>query len=831
MLQTVQTVGQLDHLIGVPGEVTAEVYTPVAVFYHGTIEVEFNTLVAEFTHVHPDGGTTGAHRSGGLQDLVHNALVVVSEVEAQAVLEELTFQTYFHFVGGFRTEGVVVQAGVDDIVGIGVRLVDGLLGVNHSGLVHSGSITYDTIGSTELEEINSGGHVEQFGHNEGSVHGRIPVRVVTHSQGGNRLITDGTFDECPVLIGEGDRTENSLLEEFGLGHTGVGLVAGSVQVEPILHGEATVSAYGRIESSLGTGGITGNYIQAELLGELAAEGSHHITVDGGVGVVGEAIVTGVTQGQRTVVGFLVLNALSGIVRSDVGLQGEALDDFPAGGYAGDEALVVFQLLPSQDAPQIVTGDIAERKTVSPAYGRFRLLVVGIYAVAVTVGGNSVLTDVLDVVEGTEHTGEVVGQTGDTVRTVLHVLIHIVDGVTEFHGTVGGDVLATVQGEVVLADVGVVLVGQVVEEGVCETHIALVGTGRDGHIVLLGETGAEQVGPRVVGDGVVSAHLAIKVVNLTTVVLGTEVHIGSIYAQNVVAVHILTHEEAFVGVALAGPLVVTSAGTEDGLVLGHISHKVSLDGGTELYVHAAVALTLFHGDEHNTVSTFGTVEGSSGSALQDGEVLDIFNVDIGQTVTLNTLHGPVVTVVGISVADRNAVHDDEGLVGTGDGGNTTNLDGDSTGSTTGSRADTDTGSLTIEGRTQGRSHGGVQALGRNGGNCITHLLLILADTEGGHHSAFQHFCIFLEHYVNYAAIPGDGLAGITDAGDLQLVALMDAGEGKGTVQIGDSTVVGSGYLHSCSDDSFTGSIFHSTFDRGLGEGRHAACEQCQSHGHS
>jgi hypothetical protein len=94
--------------------------------------------------------------------------------------------------------------------------------------------------------------------------------------------------------------------------------------------------------------------------------------------------------------------------------------------------------------------------------------------------------------------------------------------------------------------------------------------------------------------------------------------------------------------------------------------------------AGVLLALLHGDEDNAVRAFGTIQGSGGSAFQDGEVLDILDVDVGETVGLHALLIPVALVVHVSVTDRNAVHDDERLVGTGNGGETADVDGDSAG---------------------------------------------------------------------------------------------------------------------------------------------------------
>ena len=88
---------------------------------------------------------------------------------------------------------------------------------------------------------------------------------------------------------------------------------------------------------------------------------------------------------------------------------------------------------------------------------------------------------------------------------------------------------------------------------------------------------------------------------------------------------------------------------------------------------AVLLTLLHGNENNTVSTFGAVQGSSGSALQDSQVLDILNVDVCQAVALDAILIPEVLVVGFTITNRNTVHYDKRLIGSGNGTQTTYVD--------------------------------------------------------------------------------------------------------------------------------------------------------------
>ena len=214
MLENIQAIGKLDDLVGIPGHVAGQVDTPVTVLEDRTVEIEFDTLVVQLTDIHPDGFATGGNRSGGLQDLVDDTLVVEGQVESEAVVEELAFQTEFDFVGRLRTQVVVVQARLDHVVGVDTRLLDTLADIAHGRLVDSRSVTHDTVGSAELGEINPARHIEEFVEDDGTVHGRIPVGVVTGLQRGNGLVTDGSLEISPVVIGEGNRTEDSLLQEL-----------------------------------------------------------------------------------------------------------------------------------------------------------------------------------------------------------------------------------------------------------------------------------------------------------------------------------------------------------------------------------------------------------------------------------------------------------------------------------------------------------------------------------------------------------------------------------------------------------------------------------------
>ena len=834
VLQAVDALGELEHLVLVPGDVAADVESPVAGLDRGDIGRHLETAVLQDTDVHEHGSDAGGRRDGGLQDLVDDLLVVPGDLEAGAVVPELAFQTELPFLGALRTDGVVADAHPQLVVHIAGGAA---LGIGQRSLVQGGGVTHFAVGDAELAIIHPGREVQQFGEDDGGVHGRIPVALV--AERGGLLVAEGAFQIGPILIGEGSGAVDCLLEEVGIAHAGVGLLGGGGEVEPVLHGQAAIGAGGGGGVHLATGGITEVRGQVQVRGEVQVVVEEGITIDGGVHPVLQAVVALVAAGEGGVGAriLLVLLLLGSEVGGQAALQGEALDDHPGRGDARDETVVGFQLLLAEDVPIVLADQGAHGRILVPTFDRVLVGVAGVHAVLVTGGGDGALTILAHRVEGTEHTAVVRHQTGGTVGTVLDVLVHVVDGIPELDGAVGGDVLAAGDLEVMLAEVGVVLVRDIVHERVGETEVSVLAALLDSHVVLLGDTRAEHVAPRVGGDGAESA-VAGRGVDGAAVILGTEVVVGVLRRERLFAVAVLAHglEEAVVrGIDILFeaevPESVRVTGTEGGLVGRHIGHLVRLHGGVEVHMDAGVLLTLLHRDEDDAVRAFGTVQGGRGSALQDGEVLDILDVDFGQTVGLDTLVAPVVGVVGIAVTDRHAVHDDERLAGTRDGGDTADVDGDGTGGAARGGGHADAGGLAVESGTQGRGDRVVQGFGADGAHGVTDPLLILADTEGGHDGAFQELGVLVEDHAEVATVPGQDLGSIADAGELNLVSHLGVGQGVGTVQVTDRAVVGSLHKDGGPDNALARSVFHRSLDGRLGEGREAGAEEGDHEGKS
>ena len=72
------------------------------------------------------------------------------------------------------------------------------------------------------------------------------------------------------------------------------------------------------------------------------------------------------------------------------------------------------------------------------------------------------------------------------------------------------------------------------------------------------------------------------------------------------------------------------------------------------------MSALRGDHHNTVGGLGTVKGRCRSTFQNRDILNVFGVDVDETVRADALVAPVAFVVGLTVVDRHTVEHDERL---------------------------------------------------------------------------------------------------------------------------------------------------------------------------
>ena len=245
---------------------------------------------------------------------------------------------------------------------------------------------------------------------------------------------------------------------------------------------------------------------------------------------------------------------------------------------------------------------------------------------------------------------------------------------------------------------------------------------------------------------------------------------------------------------------------DGLIILHAA-AVHTPFGIE--VHNSIAgLTSAGGDQDNTGSTTGTVQGSGSSILQNGNGFDIARGDVGKA-------GRIGSAINNDKGSRICIH----------GSNTTDIHGTATCTgSAGSASHLETGDVTYEGighigsltllKFLGLDHRSRARKGLLGGG-----------TEGNHDGFIQKLRILNQNNLD-VLLTGDRnvLGHITQAAHLEnTIGRNIQREVTSHISQGiDSSAAFEHYV--CTDDSFAGTIDHITFHRDIlcGEGK------CRNH---
>ena len=330
------------------------------------------------------------------------------------------------------------------------------------------------------------------------------------------------------------------------------------------------------------------------------------------------------------------------------------------------------------------------------------------------------------------------------------------------------------------------------------------------VVLLVETCAEHILPRVARDGFILAHCAVVEIDFSAVVFRTPVGRTVGDTLHLFSVAVGVGDEAFVVVRRVAALRSVTR-TVFGLIFRHVSHEVTRQAHVEVNAEALLAFTRLGGDEHHTVGTFRTVLCGSGSTFQNRDVLDVLGVDVGQRVRPTALHGPIVTGIHFLVVHGNSVEDNEWLVGLCDGRKTTHVDGDGTRGAARSSLDLHTRRLTVEGCTDRRRTRLGQFCRTHLADGITHLTGVFLDTESSHDDFVQAVDFFFQNDVEVSITrsSGDGLRCETDVTHFQLAVGRTLDE-KLTVHVRDGSHLGSNGFHRSADDGFSVLINYGTF---------------------
>ena len=110
VLEAVESVSKLLHLVLVPCYVGTYIPLPVLVDDRSSVNAELNTLVGHVAYVHPHGLTTHRGSSRSLQNLVLDVVRVEVELKAQTVVEELVLDTNLKLVLLLRNDVLVAES-------------------------------------------------------------------------------------------------------------------------------------------------------------------------------------------------------------------------------------------------------------------------------------------------------------------------------------------------------------------------------------------------------------------------------------------------------------------------------------------------------------------------------------------------------------------------------------------------------------------------------------------------------------------------------------------------------------------------------------------------
>ena len=729
--------------------------------------MEFDTPVVDHTGIDPLVLDTGGIRKGDAHDLVGGRGVVVGDVEAEAVLEEVPFSTDFPGIGHF---GLQVRIGLGGVLGDGDEAGGvGGAAVGSGELVRLGVLTHERPGGADLTVVHNvlvvaHAHlVQHSGDQPGGTHGRIEIGTVVGREGGGPVVTGGQVQEQEVLPAQVRKGVEGL--DFLLIDGVVGILGTGVDIHGAHDGDfpsVAVEAFGLdVHQVAAYAGAEIEVTETVVVGEeafkvaLDAGGLAHVHFRIGGGEYG--IQVGIP-----VLG-LVVDPVVTFLEGKVQVLGEV-----DGHLAHAEELVLNVLV------------------VELALDEVGVLVVGVRTVPVDVG----------------HAAE---SGGVFVHGVLLQIGHP-DAARQRRDVEGGAVQAA--GLAVVA-FGADIVGLDVEvqplgglQAGDEVHAGLVdGRGLDhGLVVVTAEGQAPGILLAATGDGdIVALSVACAIVLLVgirfTLIDGA---LGAIPpGRFALAGHLLAPGAG--GVRVVGTAGALSVGVLEVQEIGDgRPGELAGIGYTDGF---ALGAALLGGDEDDTVTGAGTVQGRGGRAFQNGDALNVLGVEVESTATaIGTAPeaGLAVDVVATRVV-RDTVHDVEGLVIVGEGGGTADDHAGGSADTGTGVGDLQAGDLSLEGVREAHAAAAGELFRLDVLHGVAEGLLFTGDAEGGDDNFVQEFAVFLEDDVLGGTVEHVFDGRIADAGHLDGGADRHVVDREGTVGIGDGAVGGSRYHDARADD--------------------------------
>ena len=760
---------EFKNLVPVLGQVEGGAEGNVAGADEVSVELELNTLVLDVTGIDPLVLDTGGVRKGDLHHLVHGIGVIVGEVDTQTVLEEVPLGT--HFPGSHHFG---LQVGIGNGGGIGNESYTVLSGGAQQGfqLIRIGILTHLGPGSAELTVVQNvlvvvhTQLIQHAGEEVRQAHGRIEVAAVGLREGGGPVVTGGHIQEeevLPTQVGESVDGVDLLLVDII-----VGITVKLTGTDIIGTGERNVLGNGAERFALVVHDVATHAGTEVKVSPLVVVGEEAFQVVFHSGALLHAELRPVEAGG--VIQTLALVRDTGPGETFLHLEAQVLAEVDGDGAHTEELVLNVTVV------EVVLDEVRVLAV------RANLVPVDLGFSTGSGGGSGLIEPMLGEVgntdaagHGEEAVGRAVGATGLTVGTGG---VHVVGFQIQFEPV--RDLVAGNEVNAGTLDVGGAHhgVGVVVADGETE-RVVLVASG-DGHVVALAAAGAIELRPRI-GSTLIR--------NLGGAVPPVGHHGGGAHGR--------TPGAGSLSIELTqGTLAV------DVLHAGEVGDRRPGELAAVADAKLLVALAaLLGGDEDDTVTGAGTVQSGSGGAFQHGNALDVLGVDVERTalVVLGAPQTGRILTGSTAVVIRDTIHHVQRGVVVGEGGVTTqNHTGGTTG-TGGGIVDGQTGHLAHQGVGEGNATTTGEFFRFHVLNGITQGFLLTGDTEGGNNNLVQEFAVFAEGHFNGLAVKDNLYSLVADAAHHEGGANGHVGKCKGTVNVGDGTVVGSGYNYASTDN--------------------------------
>ena len=201
-LEIVHAVDELLHLIIIFGEVHAQVPSEVLELQCTSVEGNLHAAVLNLTGVDESVGIAAGGRGSQTDDLIARVLIVVSDVESHAIVEELHLQTELIGAGHRRLEVLVGLGIVVDHADGKARITVLCRSVVQRELIRIGVATHLCPRGAHLTKADDVLVLDEFREHHAARYRRIDVGVMVQGQGRTLVATQRALEIIGMLISQ-----------------------------------------------------------------------------------------------------------------------------------------------------------------------------------------------------------------------------------------------------------------------------------------------------------------------------------------------------------------------------------------------------------------------------------------------------------------------------------------------------------------------------------------------------------------------------------------------------------------------------------------------------